>query len=169
MSYPQQTTKPSKEVIAQRVAAMRAFHEPVFKALGITDAKFYPKTALNKNGVRSVSLFNSEVRSGDFYLEFTNFDYETVDLTRTLWKHRYNPEFHTEYATEGNGDTMRYLVPVDELQAVQTTSKDVQKMVISTMEDDMMDKLSIRDLYSIIQNKPVSMKSWLNDLIKANQ
>jgi hypothetical protein len=161
--------KLSSEERKNLVSSLRVYHEDVFKALGSPQAYYYPKIMFNRNGGKVVTFFPSELsKETDVYTEFVDFDYMPVDTKRALYRFRYNPYFTQELATEGSGEQIRYIVPIDELEKVMITPKDVAENTLGDLKDDGMEKMTIRDLYAIIQNQPISKKGWLNEIIKTN-
>ncbi|HEY4062297.1 MAG TPA: hypothetical protein VGM30_10375 [Puia sp.] len=152
------------------VSALRVYHEDVFKALGSPQAYYYPKVVLLRNGSKVITFFPSELnKETDVYTEFIDFDYTPLDPKRPLYRFKYNPYFAQELATEGNGEQIRYVVPIEEMEKVHLTSKDVAENSLGNLTDEGFERITIRDIYAIVQNKPASKKNWLNEMIKSNQ
>ena len=163
-----------------KVAELREKHQPVFDALNIPDAYFYPKLAYRPKGKDElhVSLFPSELRKGtDFYTEFVSGEFVPQDSERTLWKLHFNPHWEDESDTTPTTDSaLRYLIPVSELVKVKAPAKTIAtrsgveitefEEFSSLMDDAPVSDMTIRDLAAILLKKPVSSKSWLNDLVK---
>lgn len=75
------------------------------------------------------------------------------------------------------GTDKSYVIPVEYLQKltplvmpeIETDSAEEEEVQLTLEFEDDRDEnistLTIRDLYSILQNKPVSTKKWLNELI----
>lgn len=163
----------------QKIADLRMKHQPVFDKLGIPDALFIPKLAYRpkiESGEQldelHLAFFPSELTKGkDIYTEFASFEYEPQDPERTLYRWRFNPQWETEYPkTEKHPVSgYRYLIPVAELikmgeEPVVEVSKDFELPDPDT--DTPLSQCTIRDLYAVMHNKPVSNKKWLNDIIK---
>jgi hypothetical protein len=158
-----------------RIADLREHHQPVFDALELTNALFFPKMAYrpkDKNELH-LSFFPSELKRGfDIYTEFVSREYEPEDQERTLWKWRFNPHWEEEY--ECTKDLQpRYLIPVSELIKVNAPKKatpaqgDFFDGSFNLTDDDApLSELTIRDLAAILLREPVSKKEWLNNLIK---
>ena len=83
------------------------------------------------------------------------------------------PSVHLQPLTDS---ALRYLIPVSELVKVKAPAKTIAErsgvqitefdQFSSIMEDAPMSDMTIRDLAAILLQKPISTKSWLNDLIK---
>jgi hypothetical protein len=94
-----------------------------------------------------------------------------------LWKLHFNPHWEDEYDTTPTTDSaLRYLIPVSELVKVKAPAKTIAtrsgveitefEEFSSLMDDAPVSDMTIRDLAAILLKKPVSSKSWLNDLVK---
>lgn len=178
-SKPTSTTMTNKE----KIEYLRVKHQPVFTALGISDALFFPKMAYKPAGRSEycISLFENElVRAADIYTEFVSRNYESEDDTRSLYLWRYNPHWEEEYerTTSKSTGSVMYLVPVSELVKVDTkgigngagrtpTAK-VNAALSSLQEDANISELTIRDLTAILTGEPVSNKEWLNKILSNN-
>jgi hypothetical protein len=112
----------------------------------------------------------------DFYTEFVSGEFVPQDSERTLWKLHFNPHWEDEYDTTPTTDSaLRYLIPVSELVKVKAPAKTVATragVAVTEFEDfsNLLDcpvsEMTVRDLAAILLKKPVSNKSWLNDLVK---
>src|SRR5437868_8171714 len=139
------------------VSALRVYHEDVFKILGVPQAYYYPKIIFVRSGIKGITFFPSELnKETDVYTEYVDFDYTPIDPKRALYRFRYNKFFAQELATEGHGEQIKYVVPIDEMEKVRITSRDVAENTLADLTDEGIEKLTIRDIYAIIQNKPVS-------------
>jgi len=124
--------------------------------------------------MRVIGMFRSELEKPDenVYIETINLSYEPLDKRRTLYRLRYNPYFKEEYEHVGND---RYNVPMEELEIVwqlpEETSVDTAQLPLlydaEIMEDNNLTQMTIRDLAAILLRKPVSSKTWLNELVMA--
>jgi hypothetical protein len=160
------------------------YHQPVFKALDISNPLYIPKCAYRPYGKDDLHMgfFKSELsREQDIYTEFTSISLESEDPTRTLYKWKYNPFYDEEYeTTEPNGQGhVRYLIPVSELIKVtaetkktETTKAEVEGLfpdfdgIMDADLDAPLSSLTVRDLAAILTGKPVSNKKWLNEILK---
>jgi hypothetical protein len=162
------TTKEAAQDRKSITAKLREKHQPYFNLKKVPDAIFIPKMAYKPSGKDElfIAFFQSELRKeSDLYVEFVNRDLQPEDMNRNLWKWNYNPHWDEEYEKLEND---RYLVPVSELvcirtdEVVQTTHVDQ----VSFFDDDCaVSEMTVRDLLSVTQMKPVSNKAWLNALI----
>jgi len=134
----------------------------------------------------------------DVYTEMVSIMMESEDPSRTLYKYRYNPHYKTELATvEGAASSTRYYIPLDELEVVEmpdvpvkrgrgrprksTTDIAANKVTVfrepirtvvtesdDEVEDQLMEKMTIRDYIAIHTGNPVSTKSWINKIVTKN-
>ena len=168
------STKPEIST-KEKISLLREKHQPVFDALDVPNALFFPKMAYRPYGKDElfVSFFVNELkREGDIYTEFVSRDYVSEDANRTLWVWRYNPHWEMEYeATEANDlGNVRYLVPVSELIKVNMPEKKMTPSPFKEFGEDLIDDatiddMTIRDLATIMTGRPLSKKAWLNHLI----
>jgi hypothetical protein len=171
MSISTKTEMTSKE----KIAVLREKHQFTFDALDIPNALFYPKMAYRPYGKDElyVSFFVNELkREADIYTEFVSRDYVSEDSNRTLWMWRYNPHWEEEYETTEPNDLghVRYLVPVSELIKVNMPKEKLPPDPFKSFGDDLIDdapidEMTIRDFATIMTGRPLSSKSWLNNLI----
>lgn len=171
------TTTPKPEDKREKLRKLRDFHQKTMTDLGVTDATFLPKMAYIPYGKteKHIAFFHSEISKGsDIFVEFCSKDNDPEFDDRALYRWRFNPHFEEEYEkTEPNTATghHRYLVPIAELIKVKTYTGNEEKteLEFSLSDPDVdlpMDQMTIRDLAAILLKKPVSMKPWLNDIIK---
>ena len=174
------TDKPDER--RERKRLMEEFHQATFNALRIEDPLFIPKLFYKPAGKQEkcIAFFASEVAKGkDIYTEFADSEYMPQDPDRRLYKWRFNPNFMEEYDMLETNGSIRYFIPVSELILVKSNSADIlveQKglgsqaqldlKVTTTLEDLPLAEATIRDFAAIMLQKPVSMKPWLNEIIK---
>jgi hypothetical protein len=138
----------------------------------------------DKQGRNVVGIFASEFKKEKgFYFELITRDLEPLDADRTVYKIPSSSSFEEEYELNEKGS---YLVPLEELRVVNATSVAISgssavadkpsfKPPVAAykapapMEDAPYSEMTIRDYYAIQTGKPVSSKTWLNDLIKNNK
>jgi len=159
----------------EKIALLREKHQPIFDALQVSNALFFPKMAYRPHGKDElyISFFASELkREGDIYTEFVSRDYVSEDSNRTLWMWRYNPHWEEEYESTEPNDLghVRYLVPVSELIKVnmpkeKMTPDPFESFGQDLIDDAPIDEMTIRDFATIMTGRPLSTKSWLNNLI----
>ena len=166
---------------------LRDYHQKLIDNLGISRIDFNFKMPFyNKQGVYVVGLFASEFKKekGLFFELFTR-DFTSLEADRKVYNVQ-NTNFEDEYEVNEKGS---YLVPVEELRLVNatsvaisgesailpnknlTTSQTQTKSFsnIPVQEDELFSLMTIRDYYAIQKNKAVSLKPWLNELIKSNK
>jgi hypothetical protein len=115
-------------------------------------------------------LFPGELKSEkDIYIEKVSKEYEPEDPERTLYKWKYNPHYRDEYETKQIGPTNDacYIVPFNELIKVELNNEADEFDIPDPTEDLPISELTIRDLTAILTSKPVSLKPWLNKIIKS--
>jgi hypothetical protein len=157
-----------------KIELLKNYHKKTFSKLGVTNPAYSPKMAYYDAGERVISFFPSEVEKGeDIFTEFVSRDYDSEDDERTLYKWKYNPHYATEYrvtAPHSANHTIRYIIPVEELIDCTNTTVavvDEEEFDMPNPDQDLpIDQLTIRDLAAILTGKPVSMKKWLNEIVK---
>jgi hypothetical protein len=182
-----------KEWKRNRLDAIREYHKDLISDLGISITDFNMKMPFHdKSGKLVVGIFSSEFRKEKgFFFELVTRDLVPVDDKRTVYRIAFNIAFEEQYELNEKGS---YLVPIQELRsvnipsvaiskysAIETEDKvfttatspiDINKMPFYTAPAPMDDsdapysQMTIRDYYAIHTGKPVSGKTWLNDLIK---
>jgi len=150
---------------------------------------------LDKDGDKppAIRFFKSELNSNkDIYIELCNWDHNFFDpMHRRLYKLKNNPEWEMDpdrYKKSDNMSHPSWAIRIDELELINETSVTKSKAEIikkeakisekkspeleeeysdlfEDLEDDHFSKMTIRDFYCIVQNKPYSGKKWLNKLI----
>jgi|TARA_R110000772_G_scaffold130551_4_gene238818 hypothetical protein len=119
-----------------KVAKLREEHEDYFQAEWKGNALYIPKMAYRPKGKDElhVSFFPSELeKEENIYTEFVSIDYDSEDPKRTLYLHKYNPHWKSEYEliTSSSG-FQRHLIPVSELKVINdVTNRKNVKAVIS--------------------------------------
>ena len=119
-----------------KVAKLREEHENYFQINGNVNPQYIPKMAYRPSGKDElhVSFFPSELeKEENIYTEFVSIDYDSEDPKRTLYLHKYNPHWKSEYEliTSSSG-FQRHLIPVSELKVINdVTSRKNVKAVIS--------------------------------------
>jgi hypothetical protein len=170
--------KTQEKSTKERVLELREKHQLVFEEIGKPSAYFYPKIAYRPTDKDElyVSFFPSELNKGDdIYTEFINRDYNPEDSNRTLWVLKYNPHWKEEYEPTQVNDlsTARYLVPVSELSKVNLPKKEQEadpfKSLVDFTDDCALSQMTVRDFATIMLGRPLSHKTWLNNLITGNR
>lgn len=173
-----------KEFKKQRLEEVRDYHQSLMNNLGIPRTDFNMKMPFyDKQARLVVGIFASEFKKEKgFYFELITRDLEPADENRTVYRIPYNSSFEEEYEINEKGS---YLVPLEELRAIdpQSVAINGESALLETprpqnikavtaykapapMEDAPYAEMTIRDFMAIHTGKPVSAKSWLNDLIK---
>ena len=150
-----------------KVKNLREEHEDYFQTEGKENALYIPKMAYRPAGKDElhVSFFPSEMeKEKDIYTEFVSIDYDTEDPKRTLYLHKYNPHWKSEYELiTSNSGFQRHLIPVSELKVIKdVTSKDMpgQKFV---------DLGKVTDLFSLPNPDETPSSALVNKLEEINQ
>ena len=163
---------------------------PIFKTKLCYNAKELPLTEDGEKQ-QAIRFFESELNEKkDVYIELVDWNNNFYNpMYRKLYKMKYDPEWlmkPEEFIRSSNKTHPTYTVSINNLELVNETSITSSAPVIDTRkpepveeevileeesydssEDDHYSKMTIRDLYCIIQNKPKSNKDWLNNLIKS--
>lgn len=169
------TTMKDELSTIEKIRLLREKHQPYFDHSQISEALFYPKMAYRPKGKDElyISFWPSELKKGaDIYTEFVDRDYNSEDISRSLYRWMYNPHWESEYEkTEPNAaGQIRYLIPVSELHKVRIDYSTLPKNTLETMEglneeDAPISDMTIRDFAAIITGRKISSKKWLNDLL----
>jgi len=173
------TTKLTAAERREKTKELYEEHAWKFEILKEDDPNFIPKSAYIPRGKdeQHIGFFPSELSTGrDIYTEFTSYDLNPEDPTRTLYKYSNNPYFDEEYE-KTEGVNFRYLVPVRELTPIiinnpSDTKEDEDGEIgfpdFNLLEDKdcKITEMTLKDFAAIMLKKPVSNKEWLNKLIK---
>lgn len=174
-----------KEYKKQKLEEVRDFHQSLINNLSISRTDFNMKMPFyDKQARLVVGIFASEFKKEKgFYFELITRDLEPADPNRTVYRIPYNSAFEEEYEINEKGS---YLVPLEELRSIDAQSVAIngESALLETakpqnikpvtaykapapMEDAPYAEMTIRDFMAITTGKPVSAKSWLNELIKS--
>ena len=109
-----------------------------------------------EDNTKRIGIYKSEIENPDFTFTIINDDYfkgrvfkiypEIIKRNYEIKEFNFNGRIHE-----------KYVVAVE----------DIVEVVIE-LEDEAIDKMTIRDFYAIVRNSPCSNKSWLNKIIKDN-
>ena len=106
----------------EKVAKLREEHEDYFQKEGKINALYIPKMAYRPSGKDElhVSFFPSEMENEqDIYTEFVSIDYDSEDPKRTLYLHKYNPDWKEDYElVTSNSGFVRHIIPVSKLKII---------------------------------------------------
>jgi hypothetical protein len=175
-----------KEWKKAKLDAIRAHHRDLINDLGISPLDFNMKKAFyDKQGREVVGIFGSEFRKEKgFFFELISSDLDPIDPERKVYRVPPNTCYEEEYEFNPKNS---YNVPLEELRVVNPYSVAITKgaeifknpeitkekvlknpQVSLPLEDAPYSEMTIRDYMAIHTGKPVSLKSWLNDLIKTS-
>jgi hypothetical protein len=166
---------------------IRVYHNELIKDLGISKFDFQMKRLFMDQYKRTViGVYPSEFeREKGMFVELVDAQHKPLDTERKVYRIAPNKNFSEEYEVTNFGS---YLVPVDELRVVNPVSVALFKSTAVTSSDRVLkqesiqsapvvieapavdapySEMTIRDHYAMISGKPVSLKPWLNDLIKS--
>ena len=192
-NYTSQTTDP-KELKKLKLESVRDFHQDLIDDLDIPRTDFNMKMPFyDKHGRMVVGIFSSEFKKEKgFFFELVTRDLTPADAERKVYRVPFNSSFEDEYELNEKGS---YLVPLEELRVVNPTSVAIKKTAKfgleeerhsvngfslskapmqaykapAAMEDAPYSEMTIRDYYAIQAGKPISSKTWLNELIKSTK
>lgn len=187
-------TKEQQKVYRQvKLKEVQEYNKDLINDLGIAKSDFNMKKAFTRDGVVVIGMFDNEFRKEKgFFFELINSDLEPDDPNRTVYRLAPTEFYEDEYDIDEFG---KFLVPVDELRIINRQSAAIAKgnsatssdkyttqermMFSSTpiptaittvkqppVEDAPYSDMTIRDYIAIHTGKPVSTKSWLNELVK---
>lgn len=182
-----------KEFRRQKTEEVREYHQELIADLGISRLDFGIKIPFYAKGVQVVGIFPSEFRrENGIYFELFSRDWEPVDpVNRTVYRSPINPHYDQEYELNDLGT---YVVAVEELRVVNIQSVAISgasavttapnsattqplkspmksvgsalKLASAPLQDAPYSEMTIRDYIAIHTGRPISLKPWLNDLIK---
>ena len=181
-----------KELKRLKLETIRDFHQDLIDDLEIPRTDFNMKMPFyDKHGRMVVGIFSSEFRKEKgFFFELITRDLTPADVDRKVYRVPLSSSYEEEYELNEKGS---YLVPLEELRVVNPTSVAIKKTANfgpnqeqplpsslpkspmqaykapATMEDAPYSEMTIRDYYAIQTGKPVSSKTWLNELIKSTK
>ena len=154
---------------AEKITELQKKHSSLFTQEGEKNPLFIPKMFFGNPKV--FYLFPSELKHGrDIYTESVDKEYNSEDETRTLYKWTFNKNYETQYATKqfGHSTDCMYIIPFSELNVVEEEDVfEAEFKMFDTDADAPISEMTMKDLYAMLQNKPVSSKEWLNKLIKS--
>jgi hypothetical protein len=172
----------------EKLDAIRNYHSELITDLGISPLDFNMKKAFfDSNGREVVGIFGSEFRKEKgFFFELITSDLDPIDPQRKVYRVPPSTCYEEEYELNPKNS---YNVPLEELRVVNPTSVAISKISAVTSSDKFnkensstfknvsvnlqndapYNEMTIRDYYAIHTGKPVSLKSWLNDLIKSSK
>lgn len=180
-----------KELKRLKLETIRDYHQDLIDDLEIPRTDFNMKMPFyDKHGRMVVGIFSSEFRKEKgFFFELITRDLTPADAERKVYRVPFSTAFEEEYELNEKGS---YLVPLEELRVVNPTSVAIKKTASfgtqeealpsslpktpmqaykapAAMEDAPYSEMTIRDYYAIQTGKPVSTKTWLNELIKSTK
>jgi hypothetical protein len=180
-----------KELKKLKLETIRDYHQDLIDDLEIPRTDFNMKMPFyDKHGRMVVGIFSSEFRKEKgFFFELITRDLNPADAERKVYRVPLSSSYEEEYELNEKGS---YLVPLEELRVVNPTSVAIKKTASfgteeeplpsslpktpmqaykapAAMEDAPYSEMTIRDYFAIQTGKPVSTKTWLNELIKSTK
>jgi hypothetical protein len=123
----------------EKTLNLREEHNAYFKEANIEDALYIPKMAYRPTGKDElyISFFPSELeKEVDVYTEFVSIDYDSEDAKRTLYLHKYNPHWKTEYEIiESSNGFSRHMIPVSELKIINDINSRRAKIEVPEIKE----------------------------------
>ena len=174
---------------AAKLKQIRDYHADFISDLQLSTGDFNMKSVYRDHqGRLVVALFDSEFkRPKGFFFEIIDSDLNPVDPERTIYRVPPSNSYEEEYELSNKG---LYQIPLDEIRVVNKQSVAISKSSAITPDEDIFmptvkhqqkeekvvvvedapySDMTIRDYYAIHTGKPVSGKTWLNELIKNNK
>lgn len=162
----------------EKVRLLRPHHQPLFESLGIPGAYFDARAVTKFNG--KIGFFDSQLKAGDIYFEITDFDTNSIDANRQLYKLPHYPDYKTrtdifEYAPKTGNTPELYYVEIKNLEKVNPTFKPALAPLSENEfelpgtlkgEDKLYSDLNMRDGICIALKVPHSSEEWINELIR---
>jgi hypothetical protein len=152
-----------------KVAKLKEQHEDYFQTEGKKNALYIPKMAYRPSGKDElhISFFPSELENEvDIYTEFVSIDYDTEDPKRTLYLHKYNPHWKSEYELiTSNSGFVRHMIPASELKVVNdAATKAISKFSTSTIGKEKPEVSTIFDLPNPEETPSSALVDKLEDI-----
>jgi len=152
-----------------KVAKLKEQHEDYFQTEGKKNALYIPKMAYRPSGKDElhISFFPSELENEvDIYTEFVSIDYDTEDPKRTLYLHKYNPHWKSEYELiTSNSGFVRHMIPASELKVVNdAATKAISKFSTSTIGKEKLEVSTIFDLPNPEETPSSALVDKLEDI-----
>ena len=158
-----------------KVLELREQHLHYFETNDLTNVAYIPKMAYRPSGKDElhVSFFPSELeRNKDIYTEFVSISYESEDPKRTLYLHKYNPHWKSEYEMiESNSGFQRHIIHVSELKVVSDVTDSLKKNPILSLDEvselpNPDEKFSFRGVVEALNRIATSLEKIENKLNK---
>ena len=174
-----------------KLKELQEYNQDLINDLGVAKSDFNMKKAFTRNGTVVVGIFENEFKkSKGYYFELINSDIEPDDPNRTVYRLSPTQFYADEFEMDEYG---KFLVPVDQLRIVNRDSAVISKGSSATSSDRVLknqvfetttikpplpvnpplkvddapySEMTIRDYIAIHTGKPVSTKTWINELIK---
>lgn len=178
-----------KERKRLKLEAIRQYHMDLIKDLDISPLDFNMKMPFYDDRKRYViGIFASEFKKEKgFYFELIDRKLDPLSQERKVYRVPFNNSFEEEYELNEKGS---YLVPLDELRVVNTAAVAISKgsavasfdkvfsskvvpeekttpaaEQLTPKADAPYNEMTIRDYIAIHTGRPVSFKSWINELV----
>lgn len=149
----------------EKIAALRVEHEKTFEKLGVPDAMYIPKMIFGTP--LKLLFFRSELEAGkDIYTEKVSQDYDLIDEERNLYVWKHDPKYMHKLETKPYGSDVMYYIDFSEFEPIAVNTDAIKFEIPNPDEDAPFSEFMIRDLAAILWKKPVSQKTWLNELVK---
>jgi hypothetical protein len=152
----------------EKIELLAEKHVSLFEKLGVSNPLYIPKMVFGAPSVFYV--FPGELKNEkDIYIEKISKSYEPEDPERNLYRWSYNPNYKEDYETKmlGPNNDVCYIIPFNELTKMEINTEADEFDIPDPTEDLPVSELTIRDLTAILTGKPVSLKPWLNKIIKS--
>ena len=189
------TTKPAvtPELRLSLAAESEKLFKEVYTDLGVDKPYHVQKVCYKPKDKpeRVIRMFPSELSRGDIYLELVDFDYQPLFFPRRLYKLVNRADYAVIYDKVEGASGVSFIVPFSALTLVHDLGTSVPEVpapwhtprvspsiepptIGATIEaeeeledrDEHYNTMTLRDHYCIVQNVPLSGKTWLNNLIK---
>jgi hypothetical protein len=184
-----------KEWKKMKLDVIRLYHAAMIQDLGISPFDFNMKMPFyDKHGRYVVGIFSSEFeKTKGFFFELVTRDLDPLEPDRKVYRIAYNENFEEEFEMNEKGsflvpvDELRIVnaqsvaiskgsavtsndklfssKPVSQPQVKQQPALTSNIKTIEPKEDALYSEMTIRDYMAIHTGKPVSLKSWINDLV----
>ena len=189
MSTFTKTPEEVREWKAQKLETIRNHHIDLIRDLGVSPLDFNMKMPFYDEQKRYVvGIFASEFkREKGFYFELVTRSLDPIHSDRRVYRVPPSTVFHEEYELNEKGS---YLVPLEELRMINLQAVAISSSSAVTSTDKVFSskpvpeeqtkpaaeqlapkadapysEMTIRDYIAIHTGRPVSFKSWVNELV----
>lgn len=154
----------------KKIEDAREYYAEVLQRNGAKPIEFNVKYPFQHAGTKVVGIFPNEfLKENGFYLELVDTNLDPVENPRKIYRVPMIENYEDVYELLPKGT---YAFPMEELELVEqkilAPEFEVDTQILNKVKDENISNMTITDFAAIMWMKPVSEKSWLNNLIEQN-